>query len=178
MKWIKQLSLLFALTPMSSFAFFCPKNFNQISLGDTQAQVTEQCGKPDLTETKTVEPNVPQEWIYFIPQTVGLGGPSLQQQGTLKTSISFDQSGKAINISVNGIGVGGTTICGGAQLQLGVSQDDVKNACGKPSFINKQQTESPTTSAPDKANQVVIYTYTSNPPVQLVFKEGVLVEKK
>ena len=169
------LAILLSLASNTIYAFFCPNNFNQITLGDSLAQVTEQCGKPDLQETKPVEPNVPQEWIYFVPQTVAMGGGLQAAQGTLKTSFSFDQDGKTLNITVNGIGVGGTSICNNVSLQLGASKDDVKAACGKPAYINKQQVE--TTSGTKQASQV-IFTYNSNPPVQLIFQDGVLKEKK
>jgi hypothetical protein len=174
MKTIKCLLIVIFFLPSLSFAFLCPNNFNQYVIGDTEDQVTQQCGKPDLQEKKIVEPDVPQEWTYFISQTVAMGGATPQVQGTLKTSFSFDQSGKAINISVNGIGVGGTTICGNS-VQLGASQDEVKTACGKPAFINKQQgAQTDTTPKPTQ----VIFTYNTNPPVQMIFQDGKLIEKK
>src|SRR3990167_2810502 len=97
--------IAFTFLPYSAFAFFCPNNFSQIEMGNTIEQVTAACGKPTKEVTKDAEPTVPQEWSYYIPQTVS--SDSLQQQsGTLKTSVTFDKDGKAINISVNGIGVG------------------------------------------------------------------------
>lgn len=168
------------LAPNLAFAFFCPTNFNQINFGDSLEQVKQVCGNPMKEETKDAKQNVPQEWSYYIPQTVGMGGTSSQAQGTLKTSITFDKDNKAINISVNGVGVGATTICG-RNIALGDNQDAVKSSCGEPSFINKEQPKAPTTdttAAPAQAEKVTELTYTSNPPTVLVFEGGKLTEKR
>ncbi len=155
--------------PCAAFAFFCPNNFSQINMGDTIDQVTSACGKPDKEETKDVEARMPQEWSYYIPQTVS--SDSLQQQsGTLKTTISFDKDGKAINISVNGIGVGSTTICSNQTVQLGSTMEQIKDACGKPSFINKQQPE----GTESKKSKVTTFTYGDK---TLTFTNGVLTER-
>ena len=168
------IAFIFTTTP--SFAFFCPTNFNQIFEGDTLEQVKTQCGAPAKEVTSDEKKNVPQEWTYFIPQTVTMSN-NMQTEGTLKTSISFDQSGNAINISVNGIGVGSTTICGGSSIQLGDNQEAIKSRCGKPSFINKQQADPPAEGAapPSKVTEL---TYQSNPPVVLQFLDGRLTGKK
>lgn len=162
--------------PSMSFAFFCPKNFNQIDFGMTMDQVTQSCGKPDdQTETTKVNDNVPQEWSYFIAQTVSMGGSTPNAQGTLKTSVVFDSKGKAINISVNGIGVGQSTICG-SNIQLGDSKETIKSACGDPSFIAKQPLDPATAPPPTK---VVQFIYSSaTPKAILVFENGKLTDKK
>jgi len=171
------LTSIILLLPTVGFAFFCPTNFQQIDYGMTIDQVTQMCGKPENKKEFTKEnENIPQEWVYYIPQSVGMGTYQTAQ-GTLKTSVSFDDKGKAINISVNGIGVGATSICGGANLQLGSDRDTVKAACGKPAVINKQAL-----SAEDTAKQetkVTEFNYsTANPPVVLIFENGKLTEKK
>lgn len=157
------------ITP--SFAFFCPTNFSQIEMGMTLDQVTATCGKPTTIKEVTKEnDNVPQEWNYFIPQSVGVSAFQ-QTQGTLKTSIAFDADGKAVNISVNGLGVGASTICGGQQIQLGDSKDTISKACGDPTFKNKADNNNP----PTKETQV---TYDSNPPQTLIFRNGLLMERQ
>lgn len=171
-----KLIMLLILSPSLSHAFFCPTNFNQINLGDTLEQVKEQCGKPDKEEKKDAEPSVPQEWNYYIPQTVATS-TTTGEQGTLKTSLTFDKDGKAINISVNGIGVGASTICG-KSIQLGDTRDAVKAACGEPSFINKQQTTSSESANKAEVKKIVTYTYNSNPPVKLIFEDGKLLSKE
>lgn len=169
------ISSLLITIPSMSFAFFCPTNFNQIDFGMTTDQVTQACGKPDdQTESIKVNDNIPQEWNYYIAQTVSMGGSLANAQGTLKTSITFDDKGKAINISVNGIGVGQSTICG-SNIQLGDSKDAIKSACGNPSFVTKQ-TPDPSAQPPAK---IIEFIYSSaNPKAILVFENGKLTDKK
>jgi hypothetical protein len=161
--------------PSMSFAFFCPTNFNQIDFGMTPAQVIQACGKPDdQKETVKESDNIPQEWDYYVPQTVSMGGSLANAQGTLKTSITFDDKNKAINISVNGIGVGASTICGGANIQLGDSKETIKSACGTPAFINKQ-----TGGDVPPPTKIIEFNYSSaTPKAILVFENGVLTDKK
>lgn len=132
-------------------------------------QVIATCGKPNQQTTKEVKPQGPQVWNYFVSQTVSGNGLS-PLQGTLKMQITFDESGKAININVNGIGVGGTGICG-RNIGLQNTLQQVKTACGAPAFINQ---ESPGTGA--ESSKETSFTYQSNPPVTLIFKDGVLQE--
>ncbi len=162
---------LFFIFPIPTFAFFCPTNFNQINDGDTINQVIQACGAPTNQKEFTKENNnVPQEWVYYIPQTVSTETAN-QAQGTLKTSITFDDKGKAINVSVNGLGVGSSTICG-APIQLGDSQENIKAACGNPAFINKQGNSGSETS---QKTSVIVLIYGSS---QLTFENGKLTENK
>jgi hypothetical protein len=165
--------LCLMIVPTLSFAFFCPTNFNQINIGDSTDTVVKACGKPDKEETKDAETDGPQEWSYFIPQTVALSA-NQQGQGTLKTTIAFDKDGKAINISVNGLGVGASSICGPTSIKLGDTRDSIKAACGQPSSINKQNSpDAISTVVPPK--KITTYTYNSNPPQKLTFEDGKLV---
>ena len=170
MKKINLAILSFIFSPSLGFAFFCPGNFNQIQIGDTMAQVQAQCGSPAQQETSEKRSEGPQEWNYYITQTVGTSSMS-QTQGTLKTQVTFDGSGKAINISVNGIGVGSTALCG-SMIQLGDTQNKVKSACGAPSLVNKQSPEEQSTS------KITSFIYNTNPPVTLMFENGVLTGKQ
>jgi hypothetical protein len=167
---------LLIIIPSMSFAFFCPTNFNQIDFGMTMEQVTQSCGKPvDQTETIKENDNVPQEWNYYIAQTVSMGGSTPNAQGTLKTSVVFDDKGKAINISVNGIGLGQSTICG-SNIQLGDTKESIKSACGSPSFISKQPLDPATAPPPTK---IIQFNYTNvTPKVILIFENGKLTDKK
>jgi len=163
--------------PSISFAFFCPTNFSQIDYGMTIDEVTQICGKPS-NQKEFIKPNenIPQEWNFYIPQTVNMGGTQQNAQGTLKTSVTFDDKGKAINISVNGIGVGATSICG-SSIRLGDDRDTIKGACGDPAFVNKQSVDAET--AKKNEIKVVEFTYTNvNPPTVLVFENGKLAERK
>lgn len=177
LKHLISITVLLTGYPSFSFAFFCPTNFNQIDYGMTMDQVTQICGKPTFQKESTKSnDNIPQEWSYYIPQTVNMGGTEQNAQGTLKTTITFDDKGKAINISVNGIGVGASSICG-SNIKLGDDKDSVKGACGDPAFVNKQSVDAETAAK----NQVKIVEFTYgevNPPAVLVFEDGKLTEKK
>lgn len=179
MKYKHLLSLSFlSLLSQSSFAFFCPTNFNQIDFGLTIAQVISACGQP-ASQTVSVNPNenVPQEWNYYIPQTTSTLSTN-KTSGALKTSVTFDASGKVINITVNGFAIGGTTICG-RNIQLGDTRDAVKAACGSPSIVNRQTATDPTTGAiMTQQTKSVQLLYKSNPPVTLIFENGVLTSKQ
>lgn len=172
---LKLFTLICTVIPTSSFAFFCPNNFNQIDYGNTIAQVEQICGKPDKQDTKDAPPaQGPQEWNYFIQQTLPGNGGLGNMLGTVKTQISFDGSGKVINISVNGIGVGATAICG-SNIQLGSSMEAVKSACGSPALVDKGSNNQPAPSNAEAANKVTTYTYGST---KLIFENGVLKSKE
>jgi hypothetical protein len=166
----KMLLATMSLLPLISYAFFCPTNFKQIFPGDSIDQVTVQCGKPDKQETKKDEPPTPQEWSYYIPSTVPINVNS-NAQGTLKTTMAFDANGKLINISVNGIGVGSSTVCG-PNVQLGDTIDSVKANCGKPSAISKES-DNDTSQKPQNTTTTFNYLKTT-PPATLTFKNGLL----
>jgi hypothetical protein len=165
--WALALSFII---PNVSFALFCPKNFNVIQIGDSIDSVTAQCGKPDTETKKEVEKQGPQEWTYFMPQTVATN-TSYQTTGTLKVSIAFDKNDKAININVNGIGVGESTICG-LPINLDNSREQIKKACGKPAVVTKSSDDDSSTG--NDKDVLVEYQYLSSPPVVLMFKNGVL----
>lgn len=169
--WILLATLFF---PTLSVAFFCPTNFSQIDYGNSIEDVQRICGNPDKQETKVIKPEGAQEWSYYIPQTVASNSLSGSVSGTLKTQMAFDAQGKLINISVNGIGVGSSTICG-QNIQLGDSRENVKKTCGSPSFINRQETDS---AAPQEEKKIVEFTYNTNPPIKLIFENGKLKEKQ
>lgn len=184
-------TLLSLLSPLS-FAFFCPTNFNQIEFGMTVAQVTSICGKP-ISQTTSTQPNenVPQEWNYFVPQTNSTLSVN-KVSGSMKTSFTFDATGKLMNISVNGFSVGNTNICGGRNIQIGATRDMVKAACGAPGLINRQSADASASMNPSATSaggavatmppssdkiQVTQILYNANPPVTLVFENGVLTSK-
>lgn len=173
MNWKKALFVLACgLSSANTYAFFCPSNFNQIDIGYSQQQIDELCGKPTfVTETeKQPEDNLPQEWTYFVKEAQMLG---TQTPGSIKATIAFDQKGEAINISVNGLSVNTTNLCGKTIL-IGTKRDILKKACGTPAYINKAQNSS-NTQPPTKQME---YRYDGTPPVVLIFENGVLVEKK
>jgi len=156
------------------FAIFCPTNFNSIDVGDTIDRAQQACGKPDGQRTYNAEENTPQEWSYFLSQAVP-ASIGMTSQGTLKTSVAFDEKG-VVNISVNGIGVSTTAICG-STVQLGDSKEKVKAACGDPSFINKSNV-SPSSTPPKPPSKITEFFYSTTPPTILVFVDGKFTERK
>lgn len=168
--------VLLVIIPALSFGFFCPNNFQQIQIGDSVEKVVSICGKPDTqVVSKRINENVPQEWTFFVPQAVELGPFSAYRTaGTLRVTVSFDAQGRAINISVNGIGVGATAICGGA-FELGDSREKVRATCGTPSFVNKAV---PATGGASQDISVIEMNYSSTPPVSLIFENGELVRRE
>ncbi len=165
------LLLLGFYTP--AFALFCPTNFNQINIGDTIAQVQAQCGKPDFQKTTKEEGKGPQEWNYYVaPSTHGYGAPNMPggQQASLKMAIAIN-GGKVLNITVNGMSLASTTICGNS-VSVGDSIESVQGACGKPVFVNKSSQDD------SKPTEVTLYKYNSTPAVTLTFENGVLKDRK
>jgi hypothetical protein len=164
-----------SLYTASSYAFFCPTNFNQINIGDSIQTVEQQCGAPAKTEKADAPDNQPQEWNYYLqqPMNVNTMPQAEQAMGSIKTSFAFDGEGKLINITVNGVGVAGTTACG-SKISLGDSRKSVESSCGKPSIISKQSS----TGTPNVVEKQIENTYSSSPPVTLIFRDGKLAEIK
>lgn len=163
---LKKISLLFLLTTYatSSYALFCPNNFNEINIGDSIEKVTQQCGKPSSEKSYESKINEPQEWNYYVQMVPG-------QQGSIKMTIAFANN-KVINMSVNGVGLTQTEICGGT-IQLGDTQDQIKTACGKPVFVNKVDAY-PGAPKPAKMTE---FRYLGTPTVTLTFENGKLKER-
>lgn len=173
------LSLSTLLATSATYAFFCPTNFQQINMGDTMDKVTATCGKPtNVTETKSdvVNDNVPQEWTYYVSANSGFVG-NMQNPASIKMTATFDASGKVVNISVNGMGMGSTGICGNS-FQIGSTREQVQAACGKAAFINRQAPDPTTAATAPKQNVTTIYEYKTNIPVKLIFTNGVLTGKQ
>lgn len=133
------------LLPGMAHAFFCPTNFSQINIGDTLDHIKQQCGKPDKEEMIDDAVSEPQEWNYYLPQAVQINTVDTPIQGSMKVQFSFNLAGNIINMSVNGIGVGATTICNGQYLALGDNKDKVEAACGKPAITVKANDKTPQT---------------------------------
>ena len=144
-------------------AFFCPKNFQDIQLGDSLDTVLQKCGKPDSqTEVEPPDTAGPQEWIYNISE-----GP----QGSLRLSVML-QNNRVINLFANGMSMPTTSICGRA-ISVGDTGDSLKSTCGTPTLINKGT--SPDGSKPTPLLELL---YESRPPITLVIDHGKLKEKK
>lgn len=171
------LTLMTLTCPLISLAsYFCPNNFNQINIGDSITQVQQVCGNPTQQSTTQQEnQNVPQQWTYFVQQNIGNLTGATTNQGAIKTEINFDQTGKVVNITVNGNSAASINLCGSAVVQIGSMMNAVKTACGTPSYVNKQTPfVAPGASAPPATQTVTTFTYNSTPPFTLTFTDGKL----
>jgi len=166
---------LFLLIPSVSFAWVCPNNFNQIVPGDTIDQVVKQCGKPQSKNVTEKTPMGPQEWQYFItPKKSVLPAQNELSQvagASVKLSVALIE-GKVINIAVQGSSLSSTTLCG-PTIKVGDSFKSVERNCGKPTFIQRQESERDT-----KPLEVIEYKYNTAPPNTLIFENGRLKEHK
>ena len=159
-----------------SFALFCPNSFNQIEIGDTIQQVEQQCGKPDGIKLSKGDDNGPQEWNFYVQPTMNnytsmrLKG---SQEASVKMAIAMNDA-KVINITVNGMSLATTTLCGGHSISVGNTAQTVKSACGDPAFINK----SSASNNGEKPADITTYKYNSTPPTVLTFVNGKLQDRK
>lgn len=146
---------------------FCPKGFNFINIGDSLETVIKACGKPDMKKTYKKQPFQAQEWVYYIASYPGM-------PGTLKTTVAFDDSGKVINLSVNGAGLSETQICNNQTIQFGNTTAQVEAACGKPAYI----TQTSAANGAPKPIEVTELQYNASPTVTLIFENGKMTERK
>lgn len=151
----------------SSYAMFCPSGFNQINIGDTIAQVTKVCGAPTSQSSEDSTADKPQEWTYYVKSQ-----PS--DQSTLRMTVAFT-SGKVTNMSVNGIGLTNTQICGGNTVQVGDDQKSVKTVCGDPAFIAQSNLPA---AAKDTVKVTTLIYNTSAEPISLIFNNGKLKSRQ
>lgn len=170
------ITVLIASAATTNFAMMCPTNFSQINIGDSLQTVQMRCGAPVKVEKTDAPDTQPQEWNYYVPQPTNVVTtmPQAEQaMGSMKASFAFDGSGNIMNITVNGVGVAATAICG-SKISLGDSRKSVESSCGKPAIINKQSS----TGQPNVVEKQIENTYGSNPPVTLIFRDGKLAEVK
>jgi uncharacterized protein YxeA len=165
---------LLSLTTAAS-AMFCPNNFNQINIGDTTEMVKKQCGNPKAEKKIAGEDNGPQVWNFYVhPQMNRYTETRTNsgQEASVGLTIAMDQ-GKVVNMTVNGMSLATTTICG-APVTVGDTSEKVKTACGNPKFVNKSNVQ----DEANKPKETVEYEYDSTPPATLVFMGGILQERR
>lgn len=156
-------------------AWMCPGNFNQVSIGDSVLQVKQQCGQPGTENIFIREPNVPQEWKYFITVNQPYGmtyTPSNNPppRATIRMSVTFVND-KAINITVEDQSLTSTSACG-ATVSTGDSQKSVERSCGKPVFIQKQADSNV------KGIPITELIYNNAPPNTFIFEYGKLTDRR
>jgi len=174
----KTIALLACLSlSATASAMFCPKNFNQINIGDSIERVQEKCGKPDFEKKSKGEDDGPQLWTYFV-------SPRMKDYTQMRTNSSAVASvkmevafnlGKVINMTVNGMSLATTTICG-PSISIGDTIKSVKTACGKPTLPDDSKEDD--RSDGKKLPKIMEYKYSSSPPVSLIFTDGILTERK
>jgi hypothetical protein len=181
---IRKLVLLISafIYSSASFAILCPTNFTEIHMGESVADVKAACGKPDSEATSEDSDEGPQEWNYYVSVNQAFyQNVSQNSQATLKTTIAFDK-GKITNMSVNGVGVSNTAICGNS-IQIGDTMEATKAACGKPAFINRGTgsqagTENGDAKAKSKNTTLTYSSGGNSNTTTLVFDGGVLTARK
>lgn len=175
---MKKTILLLACLSLSATAsaMFCPKNFNQINMGDSIEQVEKQCGKPDFEKKSKGEDDGPQLWTYYVhPQMKDYTQMRTNSNAvaSVKMEVAFNL-GKVINLTVNSMSLATTTICG-PNVSIGDTTKSVKRACGEPTMpASKEQNGSDGKKLPE----IMEYKYSSSPPVSLIFTNGILTERK
>jgi hypothetical protein len=173
------MSLIILGLSTNSFALLCPGNFNQINVGDTIDAVKAACGKPVGEKSTDSTAQGPQEWNYYVSVNPAFTqNVSQNTTASLKTTVAFDK-GKVTNMSVNGVGVSNTAVCGGT-IQVGDTEDTVKAACGKPAFINRGTGSQEGTEDPNAAKtKTTELTYMSaGNTITFVFENGLFTERK
>jgi hypothetical protein len=180
------LSLLILISLLSSIAFAdfcpCPGNFNLIQIGDSIQQIMATCCAPTSQKKYKAEVPIPQKWTYYIEAP---SNPSNTTQGSVEMTVTFDETGKVTNITVNAQSLA-TTNCSSAptnyfganmpnSIQVGVDTlESVKKACGTAKFITKGV---PPENAP-LTPEIAELQYAGPPPVILKFEDGKLTEIK
>ncbi|MDR3477725.1 MAG: DUF2845 domain-containing protein [Gammaproteobacteria bacterium] len=146
----------------TSYAMLCPSNFKEIYIGDSLETVLAQCGAPASQTTSNAQPSKPQEWVYYIKMN-----PT--DQLFVRTTVAVVED-KVANITVNGISLANTAICGGNNIQVGDTAKAVKSYCGDPAVVNE-------TNAPPKPSSEIkttLFIYMSPNKTVLTFENGKL----
>ena len=161
------LTTLPLLLSTTSFAMFCPNNFNQIAPGDTLDSVKQQCGDPQSEESKDIAPAQPQEWVYYLKTD-----PSNQMTTRITVGIEND---KVANITISGLSVSTTQYCIGGSISVGDSSKNVTKVCGKPALVNQTNNNTPPGAPVPGSTKVTKLQYTTpTATITLTFENGIL----
>lgn len=156
--------LLFTHT---SFATFCPNNFNIVNEGDSMDKVIALCGQPLSKKETRDTSNQPQQWSFY-PATS-------RNQGTLKLNVAL-VGGIIKNISINNISLRSTDVCGAA-INVGDSVDKLRNACGDPADTNFSDNTQGVQFG-TAADIITELHYQGTSAVTFLFKNGKLTQKR
>lgn len=171
---------------LSAHAIFCPNNFSSINYGDALASVISTCGQPQSQRSYMKKDYASQEWVYYVREGY--------RKSTSKLSIIISND-QVVNITLTGNedvcapmtgrgtknpcipmtaerskSLSSTSLCGG-YITVGNASSAIVAACGKPVFTNIEQ------GLPDKETPVTILQYSGPPVTQLIFENGVLINR-
>jgi hypothetical protein len=150
--------------------YYCEKNFKSVSVGATMDIVRAACGEPTSTITKQIPVQTPinvVRWIYTLG-LLSIDGVSLNLP-SLTVTFSNNQ---VVEISRNNMPVSSSGYCNiNGVINIGDSINTVLRRCGRPNFINQQQTMQTTNK------EVIEWIYNFGPYRQQVlfdFENGTL----
>lgn len=192
----KLILVMISLLSNTSFAFFCPTNFQTINVGDSLEQVIAICGPATSQKVLTMNNQPTDEaWTYykqlnsFDPSTVPVRIVFKDNQvihinididnntanKICQTNAQFMQNSRVADACLananNMHSVAKTTICGAA-ISIGDAKQNVLIACGKPVEVKSLQPfNQPTPEARTELD------YNSTPRVALIFQNNQLVER-
>ncbi len=173
------LSLLLISTVACADFCPCPSSFNLIQIGNSLDQILKTCCAPTARNTYQKAMPVPQKWSYNITAPAN---PVNSVQGSVELIVTFDETEKVTNISVNAQSLT-TTNCGNSpttsfavntpnSIQIGSSMEEVKTACGTAKFVQRGEPQTNNQTAPI----ITELQYSGPPPVTLKFVNGSLTE--
>lgn len=189
-KNFKRLFKLISLTSLSlslpAYAYFCSGNgYNGfINVGDTEAKVTQSCGKPSSVTQKQAssqQANTVQFWTYSNQQLI-----TNTNKATGNVTTKIDKSGpmvtvkiagdKVTEISVDGRTVKSTNQCQtGRTIAVGSTSSNVMLACGNPSGVTTSHASPSSDTQDQEKTDVWTYNYGNyRQPLVLEFSNGQL----
>lgn len=168
--------------------YYCKQTAGMIRVGMSDSQVLNTCGAPASKNRRTqpAADKVPiQQWVYnrpgdsnsFVNPNVLKGAGLVLQRVNNDTSMMVTiKDGKVSSLNFEGGSVNSVSICPGFTIQKGTTAQQVSNACGPPSAINRT-----TQNVYTGRNETVeTWVYLENPNIpsspqtRLTFKNGIL----
>ena len=181
------IATLLLLFSNSAFAFYCSTATGNgyINIGDSMAQVKQNCGMPNQEQVNEVPASsaitTTQYWLYENIQVLeesplAVEGPyrSVSRQGP--SFVIQVKNNVVTAITQGNESVESTNQCDQGVVRVGDSIDRLISACGKPSFVN---VESGQGGQETPKKKVTTWTYQSNSyaaPLTLEFEDGKLTK--
>lgn len=144
----------------------CPKSYQNIMEGDSEADVLSKCGEPVSKSTQM------EDRFKELSLEVWTYSASSSASNTQDVSFVFSDEG-LYEINVAGSNVSSMSMCNALFTVKVSTQDDIQNACGDASDTSTQ-----TRKIPEGKQEVTSWVYQVNPyqPKQILkFVDGALV---